>query len=142
MSMNDKLIKNSLYGIMAKSLNNSYIDTDMAAELADNHVDRLSEAMRTDLNKLDVASKYKCDQASAYAATLMNYPHICRMQCERDDLLHNMAKLSNYYEGHFSELTGKQRDYMCKQLTAMRAYADILQERITYDIQYYSYNTK
>lgn len=138
MSMNDKLIINSLYGIMAKSLNNSYIDTDMAAELADNHVDRLSEAMRTDLNKLDVASKYKCDQASAYAATLMNYPHICRMQCERDDLLHNMAKLSNYYEGHFSELTGKQRDYMCKQLTAMRAYADILQQRITYDIQYYS----
>ena len=82
------------------------------------------------------------DQASAYAATLMNYPHICRMQCERDDLLHNMAKLSNYYEDHSSELTEKQRDYMCKQLTAMRAYADILQDRITYDIQYYSYNTK
>lgn len=92
--------------------------------------------MAKDLNKSD-----DIDKASAYAATLMDHPHICRMQVERDDLQHKMAKLSNYYEDHFTELTEKQRDYMCKQLTAMRAYADILQDRITYDIQYYSYNT-
>lgn len=36
----------------------------------------------------------------------------------------------------------KQRDMMCKQITAMRAYADILQQRINYDIQYYSNEDK
>ena len=124
---------NSMYGKNVGS---------MAADLTDSYVDKMSESMHTDLNSMECADNYKCEKVAAYAATLMNYPHICRMQCERDDLLHNMAKLSNYYEDHFSELTEKQRDYMCKQLTAMRAYAYILQERITYDIQYYSYNTQ
>lgn len=112
------------------------------SELQEMYKKQVVEDMKEDFAK-ELADGYvDTDIASAYASTLMDYPHICRMQVERDELLHNMAKLSNYYEDHFSELTEKQRDYMCKQLTAMRAYADILQQRITYDIQYYSYNTK
>lgn len=69
---------------------------------------------------------------------IWDYPHIQRMMIERDDLDVMIVKLSRYYDEHFAELTVKQRDLMTKQLTAMRAYSDILQQRISYDIQYYS----
>jgi len=69
---------------------------------------------------------------------IWDYPHIQRMMIERDDLAAKIVKLSRYYDEHFAELTVKQRDLMAKQLTAMRAYSDILHQRISYDIQYYS----
>lgn len=69
---------------------------------------------------------------------IAKYTHIARMQAERDGLTERCSKLSAYYVDHFSELDAKQRDLMAKQLTAMRAYSDILQQRISYDIQYYS----
>lgn len=69
---------------------------------------------------------------------IWDYPHIQRMMIERDDLDVKIVKLSRYYDEHFSQLDIKQRDLMAKQLTAMRAYSDILQQRISYDIQYYS----
>lgn len=63
-------------------------------------------------------------------------PHIGRMQDEYAELCVRLDKLCKYYSTMM--LTDKQRDLMCKQITAMRSYADILQQRINYDIQYYS----
>ena len=65
-------------------------------------------------------------------------PHIGRMQYEYAELCVRLNKLLNYYDDNSGLLTDKQRDMMCKQITTMRAYADILQQRINYDIQYYS----
>lgn len=73
-----------------------------------------------------------------YAKVIWDYPHIQRMMIERDELDVKIVKLSRYYDEHFSQLDIKQRDLMAKQLTAMRAYSDILQQRISYDIQYYN----
>lgn len=73
-----------------------------------------------------------------YEDVIRDYPHIRRMMNERDELGDRIDKLSIYYNECAGLLTEKQRDMMCKQLTAMRAYADILQQRINYDIQYYS----
>lgn len=81
---------------------------------------------------------------------IQKYPHIQRMMRERDELCVKLNKLCSYYDrcarldkvcdeyGVPAGLTDKQRDLMCKQITAMRSYADILQQRINYDIQYYS----
>lgn len=69
---------------------------------------------------------------------IRDYPHIQRMRVERDELGDKLDKLCTYYDVSSGLLTDKQRDLMCKQITAMRAYADILQQRINYDIQYYS----
>lgn len=66
------------------------------------------------------------------------YPHIGRMRLEYNELRARLDKLCKYYDESSGQLTDKQRDLMCKQITAMRAYADILQQRINYDIQYYS----
>lgn len=66
------------------------------------------------------------------------YPHIGRMLKEHNELLQRIAKLDNYYEDHIHELTTEQDTMMCKQLTAMRAYADLLSDRIKYDVKYYS----
>ena len=65
-------------------------------------------------------------------------PHISRMRTEYNDLCIRLDKLCKYYDANSALLNDKQRDLMCKQITAMRAYADILQQRINYDIQYYS----
>lgn len=65
-------------------------------------------------------------------------PHIGRMQDEYAELCVRLDKLCKYYDASSGQLTDKQRDLMCKQITAMRSYADILQQRINYDIQYYS----
>lgn len=65
-------------------------------------------------------------------------PHIGRMQDEYAELCDRLDKLCKYYDESSGQLTDKQRDLMCKQITAMRSYADILQQRINYDIQYYS----
>lgn len=73
-----------------------------------------------------------------YAKVIWDYPHIQRMMIERYDLDARIVKLSRYYDEHFTKLSVKQRDLMAKQLTAMRAYSDILQQRISYDIQYYN----
>lgn len=69
---------------------------------------------------------------------IKKYPHVQRMMRERDELCVRLDKLCSYYDESSGQLTDKQRDLMCKQITAMRAYADILQQRINYDIQYYS----
>lgn len=66
------------------------------------------------------------------------YPHIDRMRNEYNDLCIRLDKLCKYYDASSGLLDDKQRDLMCKQITAMRSYADILQQRINYDIQYYS----
>lgn len=70
-------------------------------------------------------------------------PHIGRMQVGRMQLEYNelcvrLDELCKYYDANSGLLDDKQRDLMCKQITTMRAYADILQQRINYDIQYYS----
>ena len=65
-------------------------------------------------------------------------PHIGRMQDEYAELCDRLNKLCKYYDANSDQLTDKQRDLMCKQIPTMRAYADILQQRINYDIQYYS----
>lgn len=70
------------------------------------------------------------------------YPHIGRMQNEYNELCARLDKLCSYYDESSGQLTDKQRDLMCKQITAMRSYADILQQRINYDIQYYSNEDK
>ena len=69
-------------------------------------------------------------------------PHIGRMQDEYAELCDRLNKLCKYYDANSGLLTDKQRDLMCKQITTMRAYADILQQRINYDIQYYSNEDK
>lgn len=66
------------------------------------------------------------------------YPHIARMQAERDEVSDRLDRLCTYYDESSGRLSEKQRDLMCKQITAMRSYVDILQQRISYDIQYYS----
>ena len=66
------------------------------------------------------------------------YPHILRMRVECAELCMRLDKLCKVYDELSGQLTDKQRDLMCKQITAMRSYADILQQRINYDIQYYS----
>lgn len=68
----------------------------------------------------------------------VRYPHIDRMRNEYSELCARLDKLCRYYDERSGQLTDKQRDLMCKQITAMRSYADILQQRINYDIQYYS----
>lgn len=68
----------------------------------------------------------------------VRYPHIHRMRVEYAELCMRLDKLCKYYDVSSGQLTDKQRDLMCKQITAMRAYADVLQQRINYDIQYYS----
>ena len=65
-------------------------------------------------------------------------PHIGRMRIEYNELRFRLDKLCKYYDESSGQLTDKQRDLMCKQITAMRSYADTLQQRINYDIQYYS----
>lgn len=65
-------------------------------------------------------------------------PHVYRMLDEYAELCDRLDKLCKYYDASSGLLTDKQRDLMCKQITAMRAYADILQQRTNYDIQYYS----
>lgn len=65
-------------------------------------------------------------------------PHIGRMRVEYTELCVRLDKLCKYYDANSGLLDDKQRDLMCKQITTMRAYADILQQRINYDIQYYS----
>lgn len=65
-------------------------------------------------------------------------PHIGRMQDEYAELCVRLDKLCKYYDSNSGLLDDKQRDLMCKQITVMRTYADILQQRINYDIQYYS----
>lgn len=65
-------------------------------------------------------------------------PHIGRMQDEYAELCVRLDKLCKYYDASSGLLDAKQRDLMCKQITVMRAYADILQQRVNYDIQYYS----
>lgn len=72
------------------------------------------------------------------AKVIWDHPHIQRMMIERDDLDAQLFKLCRYYDESSGQLTDKQRDLMCKQITAMRAYVDILQQRINYDIQYYN----
>lgn len=79
--------------------------------------------------------KIKVDSLHGLSA---KYPHIDRMRNEYNDLCVRLDKLCIYYDESSGQLTDKQRDLMCKQITAMRAYADILQQRINYDIQYYS----
>lgn len=66
------------------------------------------------------------------------YPHIARMQREREEVGDRLDRLCTYYDESSGLLSDKQRDLMCKQITAMRSYVDILQQRISYDIQYYS----
>lgn len=68
----------------------------------------------------------------------VRYPHIGRMRDEYAELCVRLDMLCKYYDESSGQLTDKQRDLMCKQITAMRSYADILQQRINYDIQYYS----
>lgn len=65
-------------------------------------------------------------------------PHIGRMQDEYTELCDKLDKLCKYYDASSGLLDDKQRDLICKQITSMRAYADILQQRTNYDIQYYS----
>ena len=65
-------------------------------------------------------------------------PHISRMRIEYNNLCVRLDRLCKYYDANSGLLDDKQRDMMCKQITTMRAYADILQQRINYDIQYYS----
>lgn len=69
---------------------------------------------------------------------IRDYPHIRRMQRERDEVGDRLDRLCIYYDESSGLLSEKQRDLMCKQITAMRSYVDILQQRINYDIQYYS----
>lgn len=69
---------------------------------------------------------------------IADHPHIQRMMIERDELCDMLDKLCTYYDESSDLLSDKQRDMMCKQITVMRSYADILQQRISYDIQYYS----
>ena len=57
-------------------------------------------------------------------------PHIGRMQDEYAELCDRLNKLCKYYDASSGLLTDKQRELMCKQITTMRAYADILQQRI------------
>ena len=71
-------------------------------------------------------------------AVHVRYPHIGRMLVEHNELLKRIAKLDNYYEDHIHELTTPQATLMGRQLTAMRAYADLLRDRIKYDVRYYS----
>lgn len=66
------------------------------------------------------------------------YPHILRMRVEYAELCMRLDELCKYYDESSGQLTDKQRDLMCKQITAMRSYTDILQQRINYDTQYYS----
>ena len=73
-----------------------------------------------------------------YTKVIWDYPHIQRMMIERDELDVKLVKLCRYYDESSGQLCDKQRDLMCKQITAMRSYADILQQRINYDIQYYN----
>ena len=65
-------------------------------------------------------------------------PHTIRMLDEYAELCDRLDKLCKYYDSNSGLLNAKQRDMMCKQITTMRAYADILQQRTNYDIQYYS----
>lgn len=65
-------------------------------------------------------------------------PHTVRMLDEYAELCDRLDKLCKYYDANSGLLDDKQRDLMCKQITVMRAYADILQQRTNYDIQYYS----
>ena len=71
-------------------------------------------------------------------AVHVRYPHIGRMFKEHNELLKRIAKLDNFYEDHIHELTTPQATLMGRQLTAMRAYADLLADRIKYDVKYYS----
>lgn len=64
--------------------------------------------------------------------------HTVRMLDEYDELCDRLDKLCKYYDANSGLLDAKQRDMMCKQITVMRAYADTLQQRTNYDIQYYS----
>ena len=79
----------------------------------------------------------KTELNSLYGITA-KYPHIGRMRVEYNELCVRLDKLCTYYDESSGMVTDNQRDLMCKQITAMRAYADILQQRINYDIQYYS----
>ena len=71
-------------------------------------------------------------------AVHVRYPHIGRMFKEHNELLKRIAKLDNFYEDHIHELTTPQVTLMGRQLAAMRAYADLLADRIKYDVKYYS----
>lgn len=64
-------------------------------------------------------------------------PHIGRMRVEYAELCVRLDKLCKYYDANSGLLDDKQRDLMCKQITTMRAYADILQQRINYEIQFW-----
>ena len=64
-------------------------------------------------------------------------PHIGRMRDEYAELCVRLDKLCRYYDANSGLLDDKQRDLMCKQITTMRAYADILQQRINYEIQFW-----
>lgn len=86
-------------------------------------------------NKQVDADKAKLNSIYGVSA---KYPHIGRMRDEYAELCVRLDKLCKYYDESSGQLTDKQRDLMCNQITAMRAYADILQQRINYDIQYYS----
>lgn len=90
-------------------------------------------------NKQVDADKAKLNSMYGLCA---KYPHIQRMEDEYAELCVRLDKLCKYYDESSGQLTDKQRDLMCKQITAMRSYADILQQRINYDIQYYSNENK
>ena len=66
-------------------------------------------------------------------------PHISRMRIEYNNLCVRLDRLCKYYDANSGLLDDKQRDLMCKQITTMRAYADILIQRINYEIQYWSF---
>lgn len=90
-------------------------------------------------NKQVDADKTKLN--SMYGLTA-KYPHIQRMRDEYTELCVRLDMLCKYYDASSGLLDDKQRDLICKQITAMRSYTDILQQRINYDIQYYSNENK
>lgn len=105
----------------------------------------INELRRTELFSDDELQDMYDRQVKAAKTRLNNLyglsaraPHIGRMQDEYAELCDRLDKLCKYYDASSGLLTDKQRDLMCKQITTMRAYADILQQRINYDIQYYS----
>lgn len=90
-----------------------------------------------ELPSVSIESAVKIKLNSVYGISA-KYPHIARMQRERDVISDGLDRLCTYYDECSVLLSEKQRDLMCKQITAMRSYVDILQQRINYDIQYYS----
>lgn len=78
------------------------------------------------------------DQILADDGLSARAPHTIRMLDEYAELCVRLDKLCKYYDANSGLLDDKQRALMLAQIPAMREYANILQQRINYDIQYYS----